>query len=65
MKAHDNAKGMVSERTSRTWKRAFPSSKAPQQADRAMQQIDSKKGPMGLAIYDDETAQNLRDICAI
>ena len=59
----DSAKGMLNDKNKRNVEQSLEKLDSTlTKLDRAMSQIDAKKGPIGLAVYDDETAQNLRDI---
>jgi phospholipid/cholesterol/gamma-HCH transport system substrate-binding protein len=59
----DSAKGMVNEANKKNLESSLSKLESTlSKLDRAMAKIDSKKGPLGMAVYDDETAENLRDI---
>jgi phospholipid/cholesterol/gamma-HCH transport system substrate-binding protein len=59
----DNAKGMVNEENKQNLQRSLKNLDSTLgKLDKAMSMIDSKKGPMGAMIYDEESAQNLREI---
>src|SRR6185369_15665199 len=58
-----SAQGMLNEKN----RKAFENSMASIQSfttklDKVLAQIDQKKGTVGLMVYDDETAENLRDL---
>jgi phospholipid/cholesterol/gamma-HCH transport system substrate-binding protein len=59
----DSAKGMLNDKNRKNVEQSLDLLQATlTKLDKAMTEIDSKKGPIGLAVYDDEVAQNLRDI---
>jgi phospholipid/cholesterol/gamma-HCH transport system substrate-binding protein len=59
----DSAKGLLNEKNKRNVERSLENLDSTlTKLDRAMKYIDEKKGPMGAMVYDEETAQNLREI---
>jgi phospholipid/cholesterol/gamma-HCH transport system substrate-binding protein len=59
----DNAKGMVNDTNRKNLQESLQNLDGTlDKLNKAMTQIDSKKGPLGAAIYDDQMAQDLRDI---
>jgi phospholipid/cholesterol/gamma-HCH transport system substrate-binding protein len=59
----DSAKGMVNEKNRKNLEESLQSLDSTLgKLDKAMTEIDNKKGPLGAMIYDEETANNLREI---
>ena len=58
-----SAKGMLNEKNRQSFEQSLASVQSfTTKLDKVLAQIDQKKGTIGMMVYDDETADNLRDL---